>query len=266
MINFNSNLLVAENNLASNSKFYNKYFSKLHTDFYQLSYVPSSRFRSSTPFLNRVNKMVVSGSITFKMKDEEFKEFYKTDELQPLRRTIYENADQYQNEIHSLISDLNASRSPDEKIESVSWLGKLRSRFVAHPQLNYYKQDIVSIYNSYMMFTVPEEICNLPAIGFIEGMACGCVFFGLDDPMYRDLGLIPGIHYVSYDGSVFDLIKKVQFYQSHTTELHKIATCGLAFVNDHLTPQIVYKKFMNKIQIELVKHNAQEILEDVQAQ
>lgn len=246
---FNPDLLVAENNLALNSDFYSKYFSNATDNFYQLPYVASVRFIRKTAFRERINKMVVSGSITFKMKDVEFKNFYKTDELQPLRRIIYERADKYTNEIKSLISDLNASRAGDEKIKSPSFIQKLMRYFLnKHPQLNYYKQDIVAVYNSHMMFAVPEEICNLPAIGFVEGMACGCAFFGLDDPMYRDLGLIPGVHYVTYDGSESDLIQKVQFYQSRTEELEKIANNGFEFVQNHLTPQIVYKKLLRKIE------------------
>jgi glycosyltransferase involved in cell wall biosynthesis len=246
---FKPDLLVAENNLALNSDFYSRYFSNVADNFYQLPYVSSARFNRKAPFRERINKMVVSGSITFKMKDLEFKNFYKTDELQPLRRSIYERADKYTSEIKSLISDLNASRAGDEKIKSPSFIQKLMRYFLnKHPQLNYYKQDIVAVYNSHMMFAVPEEICNLPAIGFVEGMACGCAFFGLDDPMYRDLGLIPGVHYVTYDGSESDLIQKVQFYQSRTEELEKIANNGFEFVQNHLTPQIVYKKLLRKIE------------------
>jgi glycosyltransferase involved in cell wall biosynthesis len=147
---------------------------------------------------------------------------------------------------------LNASRAGDKKMKSPSFIQKVMRYFLnKHPQLNYYKQDIVAVYNSYMMFAVPEEICNLPAIGFIEGMACGCTFFGLDDPMYRDLGLIPGIHYVTYDGSVSDLILKVRYYQSNITELEKIANCGFEFVQNNLSQQIVYERLINRIEVDL---------------
>ena len=100
------------------------------------------------------------------------------------------------------------------------------------------------------MFAVPEEICDLPAIGFVEGMACGCVFFGLDDPMYRDLGLLPGIHYVFYDGTVTNLMEKVRYYQSHSDELELIANRGCEFVLEHLNPDVVYKEFLK-----LLAHN-----------
>ena len=41
-------------------------------------------------------------------------------------------------------------------------------------------------------------------IGFVEGMACGSAYIGLDDPMYKDIGLIPGKHYIIY-GTLEDL-------------------------------------------------------------
>ena len=249
---FKPDLLVAENNLAANSDFFRKYFSYLEGNFYHLPYTPASRFVRRTPFNGRLNKMVASGSITFKMKDPEFTNFYSVDELQPLRRLLYENASRFPNELDSQISDLNASRSDATQISKGSFGQRLWNRlFYKHPQIDYYKRDIVVTYNSYMMFTVPEEICNLPAIGFVEGMACGCAFFGLDDPMYRNLGLVPGVHYVAYDGSLSDLMEKVRFYQSNTAALEEIANSGYDFVHRHLTPQIVYKKFMDKLQTDL---------------
>jgi hypothetical protein len=246
------NLLVAENNLKNNSPFYKKYFSNIDSNFYQLSYTPSDKFTTKSTFLSRVNKMVVTGTITFDIKDERFIDFFKHNELQPLRRKIYQNSYQYPDQLECLISDLNESRIIAGADTKSHILKKIYSLFFSkHPQSKYFKRDIVEIYNSYRMFTVPEEICNLPAIAFVEGMACGCAYFGLDDPMYRDLGLIPGIHYVAYDGSEFDLIHKVQFYQSHPDELEKVANSGFEFVKNHLTPKIVFEKLISQIKADL---------------
>lgn len=245
-------LLVAENNLKNNSPFYQKYFSNINSNFYQLPYTPANRFLRHIPFNKRCNKMVVTGSITYKMKEKEFIDFYKNNELQPLRRKIYQNSYQYPDQLACLISDLNASRIIAEADAKPHIFKKIQNRFFSkHPQSKYFKNDIVKIYNSYMMFTVPEEICNLPAIAFVEGMACGCAYFGLDDLMYRDLGLIPGKHFVAYDGSESNLIEKVRFYQANPLELEEIANQGYEFVQHNLTPQIVYEKFMKKIEASL---------------
>ena len=92
-------LLVAENNLEKNSQFFNKYFGSVDCAFKVLPYTPAARFKKKTPFRERVNKLVVTGSITYKMKDEEFIHFYKQNELQPLRRVLHENAEKYRLEM-----------------------------------------------------------------------------------------------------------------------------------------------------------------------
>ena len=111
------------------------------------------------------------------------------------------------------------------------------------PEHAYYKTDIVATYNKHMMFAVPEEICGLPAIGFVEGMACGCAYFGLDDPMYREIGLIPGVHYIAHDGTTSDLMAKVRYYQNNIDELKIIAKSGNEFVTNTLTQASVYSTF-----------------------
>jgi hypothetical protein len=242
------NLLVAENNLKSNSDFYRKYFDHLDADFWCLPFIAAERFKSTTSFRERSCKLVATGSITFKMIDPDFINFFQTDELQPLRRQIYEQAHLHAAEIDSLISDLNASRATEKvKVDSL-WCRLLR-RFRPHPQRSYYKKNIVDVYNSYMMFTVPEEVCDLPAIGVVEGMACGCVFFGLDSPMYRDLGMVPGIHYVAHDGTLEDLLEKIRYFQNPAQlyQLEQIAKSGYELVTEKFRAEVVYGEFLNRL-------------------
>ncbi len=244
----NANLLLAENNLLRNSAFYQKYFGHLNAEFWCLPFIAADRFQCFTPFRQRRCKLVATGSITYKMSDDDFINFYHTDELQPLRRQIYEHAHEYSMEIDSIISDLNASRLADNDRIQSTWHRLLR-RFRPHPQNLYYKKSIVDVYNSYMMFTVPEEVCDLPAIGVVEGMACGSAFFGLDSPMYRDLGIIPGVHYVAHDGTLSDLIDKVRYYQQseHLAALESIAKNGMIFVHDRLRSEVVYSDFFERL-------------------
>lgn len=242
-------LLVAENDLRKNSAFFRQYFGDVRCEFESLPYIASKRFQKSSPFSDRLNKLVATGSITFKMRAPEFTNFFKADELQPLRRKLYESASRFTGEMDCLISDLNASRAAPSP-PTGGWRARL-ARVVRrrHPQQDYYKTDIVAVYNAYTMFVVPEEICDLPAIGFVEGMACGCAYFGLDDPMYRDLGMVPGIHYVGYDGTVEGLMAKVRFYQEpeHVALLQEIAEQGRVFVEQRLRAQTVYSKFIDSL-------------------
>jgi hypothetical protein len=242
------NILVAENNLLSNSNFYNKYFGDLNADFWCLPYIAAQRFQSQTPFCQRQCKLVATGSITFKMTDPDFINFFRTNELQLLRRLIYEHAHEYSNEIDCMISDLNATRLAGKE-KKQPFLHRLLRRYIPNPRNSYYHRNIVDIYNSYMMFTVPEEVCDLPAIGVFEGMACGCAFFGLDSPMYRDLGMMPGMHYVAHDGTLGDLVKKVQFYQQpdQFEKLESIARNGAILVDKALRAEVVYSKFVERL-------------------
>lgn len=253
-------ILVAENNLLSNSKFYNKFFSNLDISFYTLPYTPSARFVRTVPFKERVNKIVATGSITYPMKDKNFIDFFGGNQLQPLRQDLYRDALKYTLEMDCIISDLGSTRNEEDEKSELKGKNKFNQLFAhKHPQLSYYKKDIVSIYNSYMMFAVPEEICNLPAIGFVEGMACGCAYIGVDDPMFRDIGMVPGIHYISHDGTIEDLISKVRTYQDKSVELEIIANNGYTFAHSYLKPEKVYRDFFNIVK-ERVSRGKQSVI------
>lgn len=243
-----ASFLVAENDLLRNSAFYRTYFSSLNAYFASLPFIAANRFVSKAPFKDRIRKLVATGSITYKMTDPDFINFFHTDELQPLRRQIYERAHEYRNEIDSTISDLNASRVTG-KVKQDFILRRVLRRFMPHPQHAYYKKNIVDVYNSYMMFAVPEEVCDLPAIGVVEGMACGCAYFGLDNPMYRDLGMEPGVHYVAYDGTLDGLAEKIRFYQQPEQQdyLEQIAARGCELVNEKFRSESVYKDFVQRL-------------------
>lgn len=243
-------LLVAENNLKNNSLFYNKYFSDVPGIFQCLPYVAAGRFQKIKSMPLRINKLVVTGTITYKIKSPEFIDFYAVNELQPLRRSLYQQAAQYLGHMDCLISDLDASRrSKTEALES-KWRKQLKQlkRFKpTNAQKDYYKKDIVNIYNDYTMFAVPEEICDLPAIGFVEGMACGAAYLGIRSPMYEDIGMVAGVHYIDYDGTVSDLMAKVRHYQEHPNEVERIAQEGYRFVHQQLSAQSVYGAFVDRL-------------------
>ena len=57
-----------------------------------------------------------------------------------------------------------------------------------------------------------SNLNTMDCLGFVEGMACGSAYIGLDDPMYKDIGLIPGKHYITYDGTLEDLKSKIAYY------------------------------------------------------
>jgi hypothetical protein len=239
-------LMVAENDLKKNSKFFVRYFDDVSGGFYHLPYVAGLRFQRRVDFANRVNKLGVTGSITYKMRDPEFIEFFGQNELQPMRRKIYEQRERLSDRIESFIYDLDESRRTDAQSDAGAIASAAQAKSTAM-QRNYYNADIVEFFNRYTMFAVPEEICDLPGIGFIEGMACGSAYLGIDDPMYRDIGMIPGTHYVAYDGTVEGLLAKVSYYQVHREELGRIADQGYRFAQEQLSGESVYASFLERL-------------------
>lgn len=238
-------LLVAENDLSVNSKYYQKYFEGVAGTFYHLPYVASSRFQNRVAFDERSNKLGVTGSITYKLQDPEFLRFFGQSELQPMRRKLYEQRDRLSSQIDCHIFDLDESRRLLEA-SSNGVEAEIEAKVKA-AQRNYYSTDIVAFFNSYMMFAVPEEVCDLPAISFIEGMACGAAYFGIDDPMYRSIGMVPGFNYVAYDGTVDGLLKKVAYYQAHRGELKVIAERGWRFAHEQMSGEQVYSALQTRI-------------------
>lgn len=241
-------ILLAENDLKKNSPFFGKYFGDVPGRFYHLPYVAAPRFQRKVDFNARTNKLGVTGSITYKMKAPEFSAFYGQNELQPMRRKIYSRQDELANLVDSFIYDLDESRRVQEAASSESKEQGASQAQSLVQQRNYYNADIVEFFNSYRMFAVPEEICDLPGISFIEGMACGAAYFGLDNPMYRDIGMIPGTHYVAYDGTLEHLLEQVAYYQQHADELEQIAEQGYQIAHTALSSTSVYSKFLTTLE------------------
>lgn len=108
---------------------------------------------------------------------------------------------------------------------------------------------MVEKFNDYKMCIVAEEALGLPGIGFVEGMACGCAYLGIDSPMYRDYGLIPGTHYITYDGTREGLRKTIEYYQAseHQEELGRIAKTGCEFVRKNFQGNVVAEHLLKEL-------------------
>ena len=194
-------LLVSENNLFKNSRYFKTYYKWYNKDVLVLPFVPKDKFKNITNFSTRINKAIATGTITLNM-DKDFYEYFSHTNLHPIRKEIYENKKYLTDVIDSFISPII-----EDKLSH------------SHKQSNYFSFDIVEKYNQYKMFIVPEEISDLPAIGFVEGMACGCAYIAKVDKMYEDIGLINGVHYIGYDGTLDDLCNKIKHYQENHIEL-----------------------------------------------
>ena len=194
-----------------------------------------------------------TGTITYK-KHSEFLEVYGDPCDQPSRKQIKDNPDFFENTIYCTSSDYNEDNTAKEVKKQdnkfVRLYKNLHNRFFAGKQKKYYSFDMVEAFNSYKMCIVGEEILGVPGIGFVEGMACGCAYIGIDSPMYTDLGLIPGIHYITYDGTKEDLKRVIEYYQmdEHQQELEQIAKTGCEYVRAHFNGNAVAEKLLHDLE------------------
>ena len=126
---------------------------------------------------------------------------------------------------------------------------RLHDKFFLGHQKKYYSFDMVEKFNDYKMCVVGEEINGLPGIGFVEGMACGCAYFGQTVGYYEDYGMKEGVHYIGYDGTLDDLKAKIGYYQQpeHQQELETIAKAGCEFVRSHFNGPAAAKSLFNNL-------------------
>jgi hypothetical protein len=270
-------LFVSETNLYKNGKYFKDNFSWYEKDVYILPFVPKARFISTKKFQIRKNKALVVGSITFDMVDDEFTKFFGHNNLQQQRQLLYNNkailkpyTDSIVEKMVLATDDTLANHTRPTII--MKYLHSIRRKFIVIVKLfrylknvyykiadnnyiqqiegqnkKYYNLNIVDKLNDYKMFICPEEVIDLPGIGFVEGMSCGAAYIGVRHPMYSDLGLIERVHYIGYDGSISDLIRIVKYYQISDKKLEEIAENGKAYVAKHFSQNVVCENFMTFI-------------------
>lgn len=231
---FKPDILLAENNLIKNSAYFNHHFNWYDSLFYVLPFVPNKKFNFLNCFSNRINKCLAIGTLTEPNSDPDFIFYYGTDQIHPMRKEIYESRSQLTRLIDCYISPI---------VEKCIYSGELLFN-----QPSYHKLNLCSLFNGYRMFLVPEEINCLPGISFVEGMVCGSAFIGLQDPMYNQLGLVNGVNYISYDGTLKDLKRVISYYQCSPLELNAIALNGQKFASEAFSSNVVVSKLLKFLQ------------------
>ena len=212
-------------------------------------FVFAERFQNIKPFSERQNKAFSTGTITYKTH-EEFLSVYGESCNQPARKFVKDNPEYFKDTIDCYSSDY-LEDNPGKTIKStdnviVRLYKKIYNRTHVGKQKKYFSFNMVEKFNDYKMCIVGEEILGVPGIGFVEGMACGAAYIGIDSPMYRDMGLIPGVHYIVYDGTKEDLRRVIEFYQQpeQQLELERIAKSGCDFVREHFNGEAVARKLV----------------------
>ena len=246
------NCLFGEVNLNTNCELYRRYY---HVDkpWVTHPFVYAERFQNKKPFSERKNMAFATGTITYKLH-KEFVETYVDPCEQPTRKQIKDNPEFFKDTVYCTSSDYleddSGKKINDKDILPVKIYKKIYNRTHIGKQKKYYSFDMVEAFNDYKMCIVGEEILGIPGIGFVEGMACGCAYIGQDMPAYREWGLIPGVHYITYDGTKEDLKRVIEYYQmdEHQAELEKIATTGCEYVRSHFNGPAVADKLLHDLE------------------
>lgn len=246
-----------EVDLSKSSEIFRKYY---HTELPWVihPFVFADRFQNIKPFAERQNKCFSTGTITYK-KHEEFLAVYGNPCDQPARKFVKDNPEYFNDTVDCYSSDylednpgktINPTDNPLIKLYK-----KIYNRTHVGKQKKYFSFNMVDKFNDYKMHLLGEEILGVPGIGFVEGMACGSAYIGLDSPMYRDYGLIPGVHYIAYDGTKEGLRQTVEYWQrpEHQGELEQIANRGCKYVRENFCGHVVAERLIRKLEDELQK-------------
>lgn len=244
-------ILFNEADLSKTSEIYQKYYD-LDLPFIVHPFIPADRFKRIKPFKDRQNKCFSTGTITLKTHPE-FLDVYGDPCDQPVRKLVKDNPEFFKDtvdcysEYYMEDTTLKKVKSSDNPIIKV--YKKLYNRFHSGTQKKYFSFDMVEKFNDYKMHLLGEEILGVPGIGYVEGMACGSAYIGLDSPMYRDLGLIPGVHYIAYDGTKEGLKQTVEYWQrpENQDKLEEIANNGYNFVRENFNKETVARTLLKRL-------------------
>ncbi len=241
--------MVAEANLKKSS-YFNHYFSFIEY-VYCLPHVLRKKYKKIRDFQDRQNKCLALGTLVLDNVANEVNRdhynFFKIDTLHPMRKAIYENRNQLADSVECNINFHNKKRIEISKkstfYKKYDIFKMFYDLFFLSEGKEYHEMDIVEKYNQFKMFVSPEENIGLSSINFIEGMACGSAYIGLNHPMYTDLGMVEGKHFITYDGTLEDLKRKIGYYQCHQEELSEIARSGCGFAKERFFEEKIKSDF-----------------------
>ncbi len=239
-------ILTSEADLNS-SKFFRRYFGdeykfivlpfEVNTNFYKINnYSKRLKLCAATGTFHNLNRELSS----YLYRD--FINFFKTDTYHPIRKKIYY--------LQKLLPDLIISKISKYRSETFyknkfNFFGFLKLFDVA--QKAYFKFDMNRFYNRHVFAISGEELSGCPTIGSFEAMASGAVVFLSKKYNYRSLGLRAGIHYIGYDGSLADLILKINFFRNKKNILENISNNAVNFTQTNCTKSALNSSFYKQL-------------------
>lgn len=242
-------VLYNEANFQHGSKIYDEFYSWFKKDFQVIPFVFADRFVPKKAFEERENKCFSTGTVTY---NPNFISCYGDSCAQPARKQIMTHREELKGLVDCYNSDY-LEDTEDKKLKGNSFFTRLYnniySKLYSGRQKKYYSFDMVEKFNDYKICLIGEEIMQIPGIGFVEGMACGCAYIGQTEGYYEDYGMVEGVHYIGYDGTIEDLERKVTYYQQpeNQAELKQIATEGCKFVRENFRGSLIAQRLFNHL-------------------
>ena len=243
---------VAETNLYEHAPFFKSFFDWYDKPVKVLPFCVQDRFEYLSGS-KRVSKVIATGAVTFKVEDREFADFFGTDILQPKRKYLLKNAvgNDY---IHVAISEwkdfknkgLIKTLGVNLKNYLYSFIEKLQNK----NKETFYNIDLPIFYNKFKFVACPAEIIGLPGIGAFEAMACGAIFITDEGELYDDYGFEENINYISYDGTIDNLVFKIKSMLDDKEHVAFLRKNSLKIINEKMRAKAcinIFEKFVNNI-------------------
>ena len=234
------NIQLAGDSDLSENAYFRAFFGWYHERFLVLPFGVSSRFTNHGTA--REEKCVASGTFHDLIKEEPseaYADFIRVageNSYQPVRREIYQSRDRIRKHITCLTSPF---RSEHKRSMFVRIFKKLDVR-----QASYFRVDLVEEYNRHKYAVVGEEISGFPALGSFEAMLSGAVLFGQKSHL-QGLGLVPGRHFIDYDGTLNDLLVKMQIYAGQ--DLTSISQAGEALIRANYSAESLHATWLKAL-------------------
>lgn len=268
-------LFVSESNLAKNSQVFSNYYPWYKKDVFVLPFLPEDRFIPTANFNERINKALATGQTQNSPSD--ISRDFGIEALHPTRKMIFDNAHELSDVIDSRISRYIPCGSCNKQ----SIVARIINRIVSSKVVFWvhffiklatskigasadkkqnkifgYDYDIVALMNKYKMVVHGKECIDLPPISAFEAIACGCVLIAEHDGMYDDMGFKDGVSYVSFDGSVDDLKRKIRYFQDDPNALERISVNGQCILKKIPPPHDLIKKLIAHCHADMEQKNA----------
>ena len=242
---------VAETNLYRHSIYFSERFDWYRRDVLILPFCVQDRFIVKSK-VSRTLKAVATGSVTFRLNEATFLEYFGTDLLQPQRKYLLDNSE--------AVSNLDMSTS---EYGSFKNKGLFLSLFLKFKQniasfipsycldtaklTNFYDIDLSEHYNSYNFVICPSELIGLPGVGAFEAMACGAVLIDDSNKFYDDYGLYSDEHYICYDGTIGDLKSTLDWLVENPEYVDDLRVKSLDVVNKTMRKESCISTFESHI-------------------